>query len=385
MRLGAWGVLGIFGAASMVLCGCTPARSAGPVTTSSPSASATSGTAAWVDSSDLPDVVTFSDGEGLRSGSWQVRWNHTGLWDGGYTYVLSTGGQDEGLWDYTQNATGCDVMLIQAEDVEGADDLAASDDALAEFSEMNPSTLGDVVFESTARISGSPSRLQFRAVAAKREGASEHAQVHSTRVLTASDAELSMKIECPEGVDAIASANLLLDVLTVDIRRSREPLDFEASAGLVPDQSIWEDSALVGGGNWTLTTPDDGGSWGYTSADGDCTADFQQSRLDDTVSAAPDDRAATDRAMAWYYGWSETDVSTDAAERDMGFGPPTNRVVAARTIEAVNDGGMNGILAARAFRQTGLAFFVDAWCTQRAPADALEEILGSASIVPPGW
>lgn len=118
MRLGAWGVLGIFVAASLVLCGCTPARSAGPVTTSSPSASATSGTAAWVDSSDLPDVVTFSDGGGLRSGSWQVGWNHTGLWDGGYTYVLSTGGQDEGLWDYTQNATGCDVMLIQAEDVE---------------------------------------------------------------------------------------------------------------------------------------------------------------------------------------------------------------------------------------------------------------------------
>ncbi|WP_243077332.1 hypothetical protein [Microbacterium sp. SS28] len=338
-----------------------------------------------MDSSDLPDVVTFADGEGLRSGTWQVRWNHTGLWDGGYTYVLSTGGQDEGLWDYTQNATGCDVLLIQAEYVEGADDLAASDDALAEFSEMNPSALGDVVFESTARISGSPSRLQFRAVAAKREGASEHAQVHSTRVLTAADAELSMKIECPEGIDAIDSANLLLGDLAVDIRRSRERLDFEASAGLVPDQSIWEDSAVVGGGNWTLTTPDDGGSWGYTSADGDCTANFQQSRLDETVTTAPDDRVATDRAMAWYYGWTEDDVSSDALERDMGFGPPANRVVAARTIEAVNDSGMNGILAARAFRQSGLAFFIDVWCTQRVPADALEEILGSASIVPPGW
>lgn len=385
MRLGGWGALGIFVAAGMALCGCTPARSAGPVMTSSPSASATSGTAAWVDSSDLPDVVTFSDSEGLRSGSWQVRWNHTGLWKGGYTYVLSTGGQDEGLWDYTQVATGCDILLIQASDAQGADDLAASDDALAEFSEMNPSALGDVVFESTARISGSPSRLQFRAVAAKREGASEHAQVYSTRALTAADTVLSMKIECPEGMDAIASANLLLDALTVDIRRSNEPLDFDASVGLVPDQSVWQDSALVGGGNWTLTTPDEGGSWGYTSADGDCTADFQQSRLNEVVSAAPDDRVATDRAMAWYYGWSETDVSTDAAERDIGFGPPTNRVVAARTIEAVNDSGMNGILAARAFRQSGLAFFVDVWCTQRAPVDALEEILGSASIVPPGW
>jgi hypothetical protein len=383
--VGAWGALGIFVTAGMALCGCTAARSAGPVTTSSPSARATSDTVAWVNSSDLPDVVTFSDGEGLRSGSWQVGWNHTGLWKGGYTYELSTGDQDEGLWDYTQNATGCDVLLTQAGDVEGVDDLAASDDALAQFSEMNPSALGDVVFESTARISGTPSRLQFRAVAAKREGASEHAQVHSTRVLTASDTELSMKIECPEGVDAIASANLLLDDLTVDIRRSDEPLDFEASAGLVPDQSTWQDSALVGGGAWTLTTPDDGGSWGYTSADGDCTANFQQSRLDETQSAAPDDRVATDRAMAWSYGWSESDVSTDAAERDLGFGLPANRVVAARTIEAVNDSGMNGILAARAFRQAGLAFFIDAWCTQRAPADALEEILASASIVPPGW
>ena len=35
--------------------------------------------------------------------------------------------------------------------------------------------------------------------------------------------------------------NLLLDVLTVDIRRSSEPLDFEASAALIPDLSTWEE------------------------------------------------------------------------------------------------------------------------------------------------
>jgi hypothetical protein len=69
----------------------------------------------------------------------------------------------------------------------------------------------------------------------------------TTRVLTASGTELSMKIECPERVNAIASANLLLDELTDDIRLSDEPLDFEASAGLVPDQAADGSSFLADG------------------------------------------------------------------------------------------------------------------------------------------
>ena len=377
--------LGAVVAASVLLCGCAPVRIVGPVATAAPTPSTTPDTAAWRDSSELPDVVTFADGERLRSGAWLIGWNHTALWGGDYTYVLSTGGKDDGLWEYTQNATGCDILLIQAHDVDATDDLGASDAALAEFSDVDAAALDGVVFESTASISGTPSRLQFRAVAAKREGASEHAQVHATRVLSAPGTELSMKVACPEGVDAIAAANVLLDELTVDIRRSGDPLDFEASAGVVPDESVWEDSAIVGTGGWTLTTPDDGGSWGYTSADGDCTADFQQTRLDDTERGTADDRTATDRLMAWYYGWTETDVSTDAGERTLGFGPPTNRILAARTVEAVDDSGMNGILAARAFRESGLGFLVDVWCTQRDPSDALEEILGNASVVPPGW
>ena len=332
----------------------------------------------------MPALVTFEAGEGLRSGSWRVGWNHTGLWAGGYTYVLSAGAQDDGLWEYTQNSTGCDILLIQARDVDGADDLAASDGALAEFSEVDAAAFGDLVFETTASISGTPSRLQFHSIAAKRDGASEHAQVHSTRFLATAGTELSMQIECPEGADAIAAGNLLLDDLTVDIRRPGEPVDFEATAGLVPDESIWQDSAVIDGGGWTLTTPDDGGAWGYTSADADCTADFQQIRLDEADRAAADDRVATERLVAWFIDWSEGEVAAEAADGTLGYGPSTNRIIATRVLEGV-DGDRSWILTARAFRKSGLAFVVDVWCTQRDPADALDEILEKASIVPPGW
>lgn len=384
MGSGARCALGAVAAATVLLCGCAPVRIVGPAAGATPTPSASPGPAAWRESSEFPDVVTFADGDGLRTGVWEVGWNHTRLWGGGYTYVLSAGEQDDGLWEYTQNATGCDILLLQSTDVDGTDDLGASDAALAEFSEVDAADLADLAFESTASISGMPSRLQFRAVAATRSGASEHAQVHATRVLTATGTDLSMKIECPEGADAIAAANLLLDDLTVDIGRPGDPLDFGASAGLVPDLSVWQDAALVDGG-WTVARPDEGGSWAYTSADGDCTADFQQSRLEDSERGAADDRAATEQLMAWYYGWSAADVSADQGERMLGFGPTTNRILAARTIEAVDDSGREGILLARAFRQSGLGFLVDVWCTQRDPGDALEEILGNASVVPPGW
>ncbi|TQM24353.1 hypothetical protein FB391_2866 [Microbacterium kyungheense] len=372
-------------AATVLLCGCAPVRIVGPAEAATPTPAATTGTAGWRSSSELPDVVTFEHGDGLRSGSWHVGWNHAGLWGGDYTYVLSAGPQDDGLWEYTQNATGCDIVLVQSRNADGTDDLAATDAALAESSEVDAAAFDDLVFETTATITGTPARLLFHAVAGKRAGASEHAQVVSTRVLTTVGTELSLQIECPEGSDAIAAGNLLLDDLTVDVRRSGEPLDFEATATLVPDESVWQDSALVSGGGWTLTTPDDGGSWGYTSADGDCTADFQQSRLDESQRGAGDDRVATDRLMAWYYSWSESDVSSDAGEQTLGFGPAGNRILAARTVEAVDDSGRNGILAARAFRQSDLGFLIDVWCTEGDPADSLEEILGNASVVPPGW
>ncbi|MEI3849038.1 MULTISPECIES: hypothetical protein [unclassified Microbacterium] len=385
MGSGARRALGAAVAACMLLCGCTPIRVVDPDATAppSPSPSPSAGTAAWRTSSELPEVVTFAAGDGLRSGPWRVGWNHTRLWGGGYTYVLSTGSQDEGLWNYTQTSTGCDILLIQDHDVDDSDDLTASDAALAVFSKVDPTSFGDLVFESTASISGTPSRLQFHSIAATREGTGEHALVHSTRVLATADTELSMRIECPEGADAIAAANLLLDELTVDVRRPDDPVDFEATAGHVPDESVWQDSALVEGA-WTLTTPDDGGAWGYTSSDGDCTVDFQQMRLDETDRAAPDDEVATDRLVAWWVGWPEEEVAAAGEDGYLGYGPPSNRILSARALEG-DDGARNWALMARAFRQPGLAFFVDVWCTQRNAADALEEILGSASVVPPGW
>ena len=93
MGSGARRALGAAVAACMLLCGCTPIRVVDPDATAppSPSPSPSAGTAAWRTSSELPEVVTFAAGDGLRSGPWRVGWNHTRLWGGGYTYVLDLG------------------------------------------------------------------------------------------------------------------------------------------------------------------------------------------------------------------------------------------------------------------------------------------------------
>lgn len=123
--------------------------------------------------------------------------------------------------------------------------------------------------------------------------------------------------------------------------------------------------------------PDDG-SWSYASGDGDCTADFQQSRLEED-SATPGDREASDALVAL---WSEDPdgfAPEDAVDQGFALGVPGNDLVAMRLIEGSASGGRS-VTAARAFTGPLLGLAITVTCSTGDPLNALELLAAKSAI-----
>lgn len=163
-----------------------------------------------------------------------------------------------------------------------------------------------------------------------------------------------------------------------------DELSFEDGALLTSASTAeWADGLMFDDG-WTLTSPDDGnGNWGYTSADGACTAAYWQGFIGDVDTSSGDDRIATDEMLAVVFGATAAEVGEVAVDGGFALGVPGNDDVDTRYVVG-DDGTVQWVVAGRALAQPGLGFTLTIDCTGQDPEavlDALNE-LSAIAVVP---
>ncbi|MCM3657162.1 hypothetical protein M3147_07860 [Agromyces mediolanus] len=163
-----------------------------------------------------------------------------------------------------------------------------------------------------------------------------------------------------------------------------DELSFEDGALLTSASTAeWADGLMFDDG-WTLTSPDDGnGNWGYTSADGACTAAYWQGYIGDVDTSSGDDRIATDEMLAVVFGATAAEVGEVAVDGGFALAAPGNDDVDARYVVG-DDGTVQWVVAGRALVQPGLGFTVTIDCTGQDPEAVLDELneLSAIAVVP---
>ncbi|GAA2461480.1 hypothetical protein [Agromyces soli] len=161
-------------------------------------------------------------------------------------------------------------------------------------------------------------------------------------------------------------------------------LSFEDGALLTSASTAeWADGLMFDDG-WTLTSPDDGnGNWGYTSADGACTAAYWQGFIGDVDTSSGDDRIATDEMLAVVFGATAAEVGEVAVDGGFALGVPGNDDVDTRYVVG-DDGTVQWVVAGRALVQPGLGFTLTIDCTGQDPEAVLDELneLSAIAVVP---
>ncbi|MFD6053205.1 hypothetical protein [Agromyces sp. NPDC060279] len=161
-------------------------------------------------------------------------------------------------------------------------------------------------------------------------------------------------------------------------------LSFEDGALLTSASTAeWADGLMFDDG-WTLTSPDDGnGNWGYTSADGACTAAYRQGFIGDVDTSSGDDRIATDEMLAVVFGATADEVGEVAVDGGFALGVPGNDDVATRYVVG-DDGTVQWVVAGRALVQPGLGFTLTIDCTGQDPEAVLDGLneLSAIAVVP---
>ncbi|MFE6735216.1 hypothetical protein [Microbacterium sp. NPDC057650] len=325
-----------------------------------------------------PPLLDYESGAKLDPEEWSVGWHMLAMWTGGYSPGMSTGTTHAGLWTFTDDKSTCEISLTQTSTESGTDDKALSDAAILKDRDL-PANAAANIYDSTTDITGQNRRVQFRSLVLTGTDGSSAAVLR--RVFAPLHTALGLEVSCPAKVDAVASANSLLDHLTVDVRHTSDPVNFDESSTLYGSkQTTWSDESMTQGKDWTLTHPDSGeGYWTYTSADKACTAEFDQFRLE-SGDLTGDDRVATKHLLDAILAERSWNASAKAEGR-LSFTYPYNDILPA-LIATGADGTTKWAAAARALEQSAYGFMIIVTCTTRNPLPVLQGLNEKAAIIP---
>lgn len=346
------------------------------------------------DVSAPPEQLTFESGADLDPEVWLVGWHAEPIdMTHGYPVVYP---RDD--WEERHLANGCEGWRYHRfGSLDGLDltldDRTLSDQFLAQLLEMPVADVtdggSDVLFPVTGRW---PMTADFRVRAGGwTDGGTWLAAV---RVFGALDTALVIQLDCDPGPMTGASGQQMfdllpqvvgLDALGIGLGRvdwnTVEALAFDHGADLVASSAAqWVDAPLMEDVSWTFDDgePDDG-TWSFASADGDCTAEYEQSRLDEHDGGTLGDREASDELLASSLEDPDSFVPEDAVDGAFALGLPGNDFVATRLIEG-SEPGFRWVTAARAFTGPLLGFRITVSCSEGDPLKALDVLSAKSAV-----
>ena len=342
-----------------------------------------------------PQQLTFEAGADLDPEVWLAGWHVEPIdMTNGYPVVYP---RDD--WEETHLSDGCESSRYHRfGSLDGLDltldDRTLSDQYLAQIVELPVAEVSDggsdVLFPVVGRW---PMTADFRVRAGGwSDGGSWLAAV---RVFGALDTALVIQLHCDPGPMTGATGQQMFDLLpqvmgpdAFDVGLGRvdwnivEALSFDDGADLVASSAVrWVDSALMEDASWTF---DDGGTdngnWTFASADGDCTADFQQSRLDEQESAGLGDREASDELLSLWLEDPDSFDPEDAVDGAFALAMPGNDFVAMRLIEH-SESATRSVTAARAFTGPLLGVAITVTCSKGDPRKALALVVAKSAVL----
>jgi hypothetical protein len=340
-----------------------------------------------------PEQLTFEAGADLDPEVWLAGWHAEPIdMTHGYPVVYP---RDD--WEERNLSDGCEASRYHRfGSLDGLDltldDRTLSDQYLAQILEMPVEEVSnggsDVTFPVVGRW---PMTADFRVRAGSwSDGGSWLAAV---RVFGAIDTAVVIQLDCDPGPMTGATGQQMfdhlpeivgLDSLEVGLGRVDwnivETLTFDDGADLVSSsEAQWVDTTLMEDASWTFDDgePDDG-TWTFASADGDCTAEYEQTLLDEQGGWAPGDRDASDELLALSLE-DPDDFAEDAIDGGFALGVPGNDLVAMRLIERSGP-AVRWVTAARAFTGPLFGFTITVTCSKGDPLKALERVVAKSAI-----
>ena len=158
-----------------------------------------------------------------------------------------------------------------------------------------------------------------------------------------------------------------------------DSLTFAEGAQIAPGTLTQWGDGLIADDGWTMTSPDDGaGSWGYTTTDGACTADFWQGTVYDMEE--PDDQAASELVLASLLQADPADVAEHADTGSFSFAL-SGRGNADQRFVAGEDGDRTWVIAARGFAQTQSAVYVVIDCVDGQAESVAKDVWEKSAVV----
>ena len=341
-----------------------------------------------------PEQLTFEAGADLDAEVWLAGW-HMEPVDMSHGYPVVYPRDD---WEEKHLADGCESSRYHRfSSLDGLDltldDRTLSDQYLAQILEMPVTEVSeggsDVSFPVVGRW---PMTADFRVRAGGwSDGGSWLAAV---RVFGALETALVIRLDCDPGPMTGATGQQMFDLLpqvvgldALDVGLGRvdwnivDALSFDDGADLVASSGAqWVDAALMEDTSWRF---DDGepndGNWTFASADGDCTAAYQQSRLDEQDGGGAGDREASDELLSLWVEDPDSFEPEDAADGAFALAMPGNDFVAMRLIEH-SDSALRSVTAARAFTGPQFGFAITATCSKGDPLTALQLVVAKSAI-----
>lgn len=346
------------------------------------------------DPAPLPESLTFEAGSDLDPALWLAGWHVEPIdMTNGYAVVFERDDWEESQFD----GNGCvSTRFHRFGSLEGLDltldDRSLSDQYLAQYLDIPVDDVAESGSDVLFPVVGRSTTVDFRLLAGGWDDG--RTWLTAARVFGALDTVLVVGLDCEPGSMTGASTQEMWDHLpevagseglSVGLGRVGanvvEALDFDEGHDLVETSGAgWVDRELAEDASWEFVddTPDDG-SWSYESTDGDCTAEFEQSYLDEYTRSFGEDRVASDELLSIWLALPVDEVTDAATDGGLGLGVPGNDLVAARLVE--EEGGSGGtVTAARALVQPGFGFVIAVECRTSDPRNALERVIAKSAI-----
>lgn len=167
-------------------------------------------------------------------------------------------------------------------------------------------------------------------------------------------------------------------LVTVEDKGAPGTLTFDDGAALGPDAIAQWSEELFADPGWSLTSPDEGGgTWGYTTVDGTCTADFWQGKVFDMT--ATDDRAASDFVIAAIAGVELAKIQDLVNDNVVGFIFSDNPTAEYRRLGGTTP-EHSQVIAVRGFAQLKAALYVVVDCASDQATTVADEVLSMSAI-----